>query len=723
MRSWWVLLVIGTSLTASAENVLSRKAPRLIGLAGPTGMVGIERLTDGDDALEGDPWNGAKATVINFGVTLDFDLGAPMPLVGAALQGDNNDEYVLSLSEDGVNWNERWRAPPVEGSGLRTRSVEGPLGVARFVRIAGRGGDSRFSLSEIEVFAGNTDGSVLLRNKWFPRRPLEQSFLWWALGMAALLVVSSGRLPRARLAVLAAVGLGWTGWLVFELTPHADGALASLPLARAAVALVAIAAVVRDRLWRGVWPASTPFIVGTLGLTAAMGVWCFLNLGVPQFHDAGQRRGTWLHHYDMRTYYPIAKYFPELRFDGVYAASLLAVAEGQPLENFDSVMLRDLRTHDLTSVRDAKPHLLAVRARFSPERWAEFLTDMQYFRRAMSDGGFLGSMNDHGGNATPVWFLTARALFAGTPASDATLWRGVWADIFLLALAIAALWWAFGARTALLGLTIFGAMDFYQFGSNWFGATLRHDWLSLWAIGLALLQKRKFALAGAALAWSAWIRAFPALTLFTFSIPFVWLGGRLVLLGRFSELKTKLAPLWKVIFGVVVASVVLVGLSTLVFGADSWTEWLRKVRILDRDNHLNNIAFRTYISVEKSHYWAAVVGSLTLLFFTLRNASASRAAAWGVALIGIIFNPANYYLHSAFLFVVLAAERHVSHGATVRPRGVLVWVTLLLMCIASYFSNVNVDTGQHFRLETIILFVTLGVLWLLELGRPREALG
>ncbi|HEY1086054.1 MAG TPA: hypothetical protein VGE37_00110, partial [Archangium sp.] len=339
---------------------------------------------------------------------------------------------------------------------------------------------------------------------------------------------------------------------------------------------------------------------------------------------------------------------------------------------------------------------------------------------AMSDGGFLGSMNDHGGNATPVWFLTARVLFAGTPASDATLWRGVWADILLLALAIAALWWAFGARTALLGLTIFGAMDFYQFGSNWFGATLRHDWLSLWAIGLALLQKRKFALAGAALAWSAWIRAFPALTLFTFSIPFVWIGGRLVLQRRFSELKTQLAPLWKVILGVVVASVVLVGLSTLVFGADSWTEWLRKVRILDRDNHLNNIAFRTYISVEKKHYVAMVIGSVVALFFTLRNAAASRAAAWGVALIGIIFNPANYYLHSAFLFVVLAAEQHVSHGATVRTRGVLVWVTLLLMCIASYFSNVNVDTGQHFRLETIILFVTLGALWLLELGRPRE---
>src|SRR5262249_36484658 len=148
-------------------------------------------------------------------------------------------------------------------------------------------------------------------------------------------------------------------------------------------------------------------------------------LGTPQFHDAGARKATWLHHYDMRTYFPIAKYFPELRFDGVYAASVLAVAEGRNLSDFDSVVLRDLRTHDISNVGASRAHLAEVRARFSPERWAEFLVDMQYFRNAMSDSSFLRSMNDHGGNATPVWFLAARAMFSGAPASDATLWRGV----------------------------------------------------------------------------------------------------------------------------------------------------------------------------------------------------------------------------------------------------------------------------------------------------------
>jgi len=46
-----------------------------------------------------------------------------------------------------------------------------------------------------------------------------------------------------------------------------------------------------------------------------------LNFGRPQFFDAGRGAPTYLHHYDMRAYFPIAKYFPECGSDGVYAAS------------------------------------------------------------------------------------------------------------------------------------------------------------------------------------------------------------------------------------------------------------------------------------------------------------------------------------------------------------------------------------------------------------------
>ena len=84
----------------------------------------------------------------------------------------------------------------------------------------------------------------------------------------------------------------------------------------------------------------------------------------------------------------------------------------------------------------------------------------------------------------------------------------------------------------------------------------------------------------------------------------------------------------------------------------------------------------------------------------------------------IVFNPANYYMHSAFLLVVLAAEER----GVVSLRGWLAWLAVLGMCVASYFTNVNPDMGVHFRQDTVVCFTTLAVLFALELGRPREPL-
>ena len=125
---------------------------------------------------------------------------------------------------------------------------------------------------------------------------------------------------------------------------------------------------------------------------------------------------------------------------------------------------------------------------------------------------------------------------------------------------------------------------------------------------------------------------------------------------------TVLKPLLRVALGVAIATGVLVSLSCFVFGVDAWGEWLRKVQALDRDNHVNNIAFRTYVEGDKKVWAAACAGSLARLLLVLRRASMARAAAWGVALIPIIFNPANDCIHSAFLLVTLEDERHTGHG-------------------------------------------------------------
>src|SRR5581483_1996082 len=266
------------------------------------------------------------------------------------------------------------------------------------------------------------------------------------------------------------------------------------------------------------------YILTVLGGAAALALLCFLNLGRPQFFDAGRGQPTFLHHYDMRCYYLIAKYLPELRFDGVYVASADAVAEERGREALRNVPLRDLRDHKMTKFGDVFAHADEVRARFSPERWEMFKSDALYFRKAMGDPGFLDSMRDHGGNATPVWFLLAWLLFKGAPASDAALWSGVLLDVVLVLLAFLTLWRGFGLRAALVGATLFGAMDFYQFGTNWFGAALRHDWLALWCLALCALKESRPFLAGALLSWSTLIRAFPALAFITLAVPSIWLA-------------------------------------------------------------------------------------------------------------------------------------------------------------------------------------------------------
>jgi hypothetical protein len=700
-----LLLLALAAVPALGANVLEGRAPV---------QGGSPALTDGRVAPEGADWQAPGVTLLRPGEFVVFDLGEAVTLDGAAIQADHNDDYLLEVSLDGVAFRPFFRAQAVAPAGLRTRAGDAGPQAARYVRLRGEGGDGRYSVFELEVYQGSHLGTALSRPAWWPHHPLDQAWLLGLLGAAALLLLLRGGAPRVQVLSLGvAAGLGLLALLRATALTPLDAA--RVDFLRAAAASLAALAVLREL---APWPRRPPHrgaVLGVLGVAAALGVACFLNLGRPQFFDQGQGRPTWLHHYDMRTYFPIARFFPELRFDGVYAASAMAVAEDRGgLDALGDTTLRDLRTHQLTTVRQARAHLEAVRARFTPERWAEFTADMRYFRAAMGDGGFLGSMTDHGGNATPVWFLAARLLFAGSPASDAALWRGVLLDAALVLLAFAALLRAFGVRTALVAMTVFGAMDFYQFGSNWFGAALRHDWLALWALGACALQRGRHALGGALLMWSALIRAFPALALLCLAVPVAWdlLAARRRGGFAWGPWLRAQRPLLEAAAGALALGVLLVTASVLLFGADAWTEWLRKVSLLDRDNHLNNLAVRTAVTATRAQWLAVVVAASLVVVASLRRASPAVAAVWAVALVPVVFNPANYYLHAVFLLPVVAGE---TPEAPATASGRVAWLVLLAMCVASFFTSFQADLARHFALDTAVLLTTLGLLALVLL--------
>ncbi|MFT3842627.1 MAG: discoidin domain-containing protein [Myxococcaceae bacterium] len=703
------VLVALLALTASAENVLRGRSP----IDSP-----LRAITDGVVGVEGSGWSSPEAaqTTQNKGVT--WDLGARVEVDKVAVQADNNEEWVLSASDDGKAFHELWRGPAVDAPGLQTRSASID-GAGRYFRLTGEKGDGKQGVAELELFRkGALRGeSRLLWWWWLPRHPLDLAWLTWVMAVGLVLFATSSRVRRIWvLLALAALGIGLARMV--PDTFYGAPIPARINWLRAMVALAASLAVLRELCdWRE-WPASRLATGAVLAVTSVLAVLCFANLGHPQFTDAGKGQATWLHHYDLRTYYPIAKYFKELRFTGVYAASALAVAEDRGgIDAIGGTVVRDLRTHETTDVKRQADLIKETRARFTPERWAEFRADAAYFRKAMGDGGWLGSMSDHGGNATPVWFLAAKLLFGSSPASDAVMWRSVIADGLLLLLAFAALGVAFGRRTMLIALVLFGAQDFYQFGSNWLGAPLRHDWLSLWIIGVCLLKLRWFKLAGAVLAWSAMIRAFPALTFVVMLAPalfgFIRARREHTSLRRWAYQQRALVH---TLFGAALAVAVLFTASSIAFGPQMWIDWIHKVSMLDRDSHLNNLAFRTYVAPWPAIWVPVALLSTAWVMFTARRARLETAAAMGVMLVPMVFNSANYYLHIVCMLAVLAEE----DSAFVKKLGHGIWWVLLMMCVASWPTSLPKEMAWHFGADTGVLLISLLVVLILLMVRAHR---
>jgi len=655
------------------------------------------RLTDGILATDGDDWRAPAAVELPSGTYVTWDLGSSKAIKVGRIQADNNDTYLLESSEDGRQWVELFRAGPVGLPGLQTRTAEF-LGQGRWVRMHPEGGDERYSVTEVQLFAERPAASLLTTlAKARADHPIEALWVMLLLATALALLVVSAQSPRALVWGVAIALAGFAGYVVSQ--SWGDPAIGEVRLAwmRGTVAAAACLAVARLTVRRR--PAHPGLGVGVLGVSGVLAVLCFINFGHPQFYDAGRGRPTYLHHYDMRAYFPIAKYFPELRFDGIYAASVAVIAE-EPggIEPYSGLTFRNLRTHSVQSVGESRAYIAEIRSRFDEPKWKSFVADMNYFRAAMTDGGFLRSMQDHGGNATPVWLLGARLLFARLPASDFSLWLGVAADCLLLALAFGALGWAYGPKTALVAMTAFGAMDFYQFGTNWFGAPLRHDWLALWCLGLACLKKERFALAGGLLAWSALIRAFPALTLMTMAVPVGWALARAVRLQRraFSPkafLNTQRGFV-RVVVGVAVVSAVLITWSGLEFGFAAWPDWLRKVALLS-GGHPNNIALGNAVPTP----W--LLGVTAVLFtgctvYAIRDSPLDEAAAFGAVLVGIVLQPANYYMHCLFVLAILGRERE----ANPRPGA---WLILLGMCAGCFATSFAERWQTHFTQESWLM--------------------
>lgn len=722
----------------SSESLIHGKPPTK-----SSGLRREIRLTDNVIAPRGDFWKSELTTIFSSSESFaEWDLGKPTPIVAVYLHGDDNDNYAVSVSDDGQTFRPLWEGRPVGGGGLQPRFADGLQGSARYVRVTASGGDGSFALSEIQIFSeqpGTWPPKPVVKDSIPPDEVFRNKILAFGLALAILVILTWKGAPIwwTLLVLLVPCAAAWDAWRALSVAwPPSTREVA---LVRGVVAAVGALIVVREVFAPAKLLANRRVTVGVFGVCAALAIAAFYNLGHPQFHDYKNGRPGFVHNFDMRVYFPIAKYFKELRFDGLYLGSVAAYVDDDKsvtLESLRSQQLRSLRTHRMQSVGDSMADIKEVQSRFSPQRWEDFKRDMRYFRENMGVRDYLGSMSDHGGNATPVWFLFGYALFKNAWASNQTLTITAMLDPILLIVALGMIWRAFGIRTALVSAIVFGANDFYMFGTCWAGATLRHDWLAYMAMGIAALKLQRWTLAGALLMLSGLIRAFPFFALVGAALPALWWLGEYVRANKrlpsIAVIKQEQMPILKVALGALVTGVVLFVASSLMFGLHSWSEWLHKVSMLQRDPHVNHVSLRALIAgpdgihnrvlAARTNLFAAGITLFSLMVAVgARKKSLPFAATLGTLMIPIVFHPANYYIHFIFVLPMLAVElADTKKGGALwpmKPADGAFWITLLGLCAAQYFVAIEKDLGMHFYYSSALIIVATAALLIVTLVR------
>jgi hypothetical protein len=272
--------------------------------------------------------------------------------------------------------------------------------------------------------------------------------------------------------------------------------------ARLGLALLVVLALallrVRRRLAR-----FEPLVYGLAGLAGAA---AFLNFGVD---NHSWNRG-FVNRWDQFHLQLGSKYFPELGYDGLYAASLLAQEQTAP-ELPVASRVRDLATYRLVVPADQAAEFAAVRARFSDARWQSFVADHDDYLENTPPGLWRAMRTDHGYNATPAWTFVARLFDARLPTTNTTLAALGALDLLFVGAMFALLFRTYGYRVACLSLAIFGLG--YGWRDIYIGSLLRLDWLAATVIGICLLKRERFAAAGACIGYAAMVRVFPVLFL------------------------------------------------------------------------------------------------------------------------------------------------------------------------------------------------------------------
>jgi hypothetical protein len=122
----------------------------------------LSTLTDGLFLPAGTQWQTGTVWWNGTGTSFQIDLVSTCDVMGAIVQADNNDTYRMWYRDLGSGtYLELWTIGAVGGAGMRTRPNPGDNTAIHYfgtsvltdsIRIAAIGGDSAYSLSEVQVW-------------------------------------------------------------------------------------------------------------------------------------------------------------------------------------------------------------------------------------------------------------------------------------------------------------------------------------------------------------------------------------------------------------------------------------------------------------------------------------------------------------------------------------------------------------------------------------------
>jgi hypothetical protein len=763
VASLLVLVAGGVSARAAAEpqDLLAGRKP-----IKANGVRNAIRLTDGLLSNEGDEWlTDVTSRFTSARSFVEYDLGSPQTLRCVMVQADNNDVYYLSGSQDGQNWGQLWRVGAEPSPGMRVRSTKMEVAV-RYLRLSATGGDALYSVSEIAAYSECPVPwpADLPRAHGIPvGDAADAKILIFGAIAGAFVLLHRRKGPNLQYVLLLPV-LGAFWMMVAQLVDLYPFFNQEPPL-RAVAAGLAGLVVLKEAFLHKRWAPHRVVSLTTLAFSAITAFGTYYHFGMPQFFDQAKGRRTLVHTWDMRHYYPVAKYFPELRFDGVYLASLAAYIDNTPGFNPDqlrNIHLRDLRDAEMRTGTEVASQLPAIRARFSPERWAEFKRDMKYFSDTMGPADYLGSMQDHGGNATPVWILPAYFMFNAAPASELIISLAGLIDPILVLFFFWVLYRTFGVRIMLYVVVIWGASDFYNFGSNLMGSTLRQDWLVALGLGACALKKGRYALGGVLMAYGGLIRAFPAMATFFLLVPLLWFAFDAWLARRklptVAEWRAGQRPALRAFTGAAICVTVLVIATSALFGVrGSWIAWKDKIEVHATGPSTNNVGLRNVLAFSpdlsakalsehrrpgpwgdwgyaqrmtfasrRPLFYAILLIVTALALIACRGRTLEEVSLIGLLTIPFYFYPSNYYCHFVFLLPMAVVRPRLDRDKTFA----VVFMVLAAMCIGQYFTLSEGWTDLRYTYQSFLLLIGFGIILVLlaweslklaPLRRPQPA--